>query len=121
MVQDCRENRRNPLFLPTIIKLGNQLKVRRSELLVAYADSCFIRWDEKFSYLLREEKMSELFDGRDWEFVEELVTPVLDYHVYGQKCPDCGTIFTIGFGSHKGKFCPMCGRYRERSENAEIR
>jgi rRNA maturation endonuclease Nob1 len=61
--------------------------------------------------------MSELFEGRDWEFVEELVAPVLDYHVYGQRCPDCGWIFTLGYGSHKWKYCPMCGKYRERSED----
>lgn len=60
--------------------------------------------------------MSELFEGRDWEFVEELVAPVLDYHVYGQRCPDCGWIFTLGYGSHKWIYCPMCGKSREKGK-----
>lgn len=61
--------------------------------------------------------MTELFEGTDWKLTENLIAPAIGLDMYGQKCPDCGMIFAVGFGSHKWKFCPMCGRYRERIDD----
>lgn len=57
--------------------------------------------------------MSRLFEGRDWEIVDSMIAPVIEFDMYGQRCPDCGTIFPVAYGSFKWKYCPECGKNRE--------